>query len=248
MAKKSLNQMEIIASSWNVYSRHSPLLIMLLLISLIGVGIPTFLLRKVDPSQASHLYWFLRSVQIVAAPLISFVWIFVSLRLCLYDKVDVTNILGQLRTFPKFLATAILYLAIALGPAFVMLRVVRAARDYLLHGGGGFLANVHVAQAIFAITVGGALLGLYWAIQLSFAPYATLNENLGPLEAIKRSTRITRGVKIQLSILLLALFVINLLGILPLGLGLLITIPLTRLSLAYAYTNLSSQTDSAANP
>jgi hypothetical protein len=82
--------------------------------------------------------------------------------------------------------------------------------------------------------------GIIAALALIFATYLVIDKNLGPIEAIKESVRITKGHRWQLFLLALALIGINILGALALMVGLLVTIPVSLLAVAHAYRKLSA--------
>jgi uncharacterized membrane protein len=92
------------------------------------------------------------------------------------------------------------------------------------------------------IILGFALLivpGIIVSLMLFFVLYLVIDKNEEPLEAIKHSTRLTKGHKWELFLLMLALIGINILGALCLGVGLLVTSPLTSLAIVHAYRQLS---------
>jgi uncharacterized membrane protein len=95
------------------------------------------------------------------------------------------------------------------------------------------------------IVVGGMILlvipGIIWAIKYMFFSYLMVDRRVGPMEAIKGSSAITKGVKGKLFLFLLALMGINLLGAMALLIGLLATIPTSMLATAYVYRKLAGR-------
>lgn len=81
--------------------------------------------------------------------------------------------------------------------------------------------------------------GIIWGIKFQFFSYSIIDQDLGPVEALKRSWIITSGVKWRLFVFNITLGLINLLGLLALGVGLLVTVPTTSLAAAYVYRQLS---------
>jgi uncharacterized membrane protein len=77
--------------------------------------------------------------------------------------------------------------------------------------------------------------GIIAAIGLMFAPYLVIDKGLGPVEAMKESWRITMGHKWHLFLFGLALAGINILGLLALVVGLLVSVPVTILAVAHMY-------------
>ncbi len=90
--------------------------------------------------------------------------------------------------------------------------------------------------------------GIIWGIQFSFFDYFIVDKKVGPIEALKRSSAITRGAKWNLFIFFLMLIGINLLGATCLLLGLFITIPITMIAWAFVYRRLLAQAEIALAP
>jgi len=104
-----------------------------------------------------------------------------------------------------------------------------------------------LANIIYVLIILGGLLlfiipGIIWAIKFQFFPHLIVDKKLEPIEALKQSSAITRGIKWQLLAFLLVVVIINVLGILFL-VGLFITIPITILAMAFVYRKLLAQTE-----
>ncbi len=94
------------------------------------------------------------------------------------------------------------------------------------------------------IAVGFVLLivpGIILALMLWFTCYLVIDRNLGPIEALKESARITKGHKWDLFVLAILLFLLNVLGFVLLFVGLFVTIPISMLAIVHAYRTLSGQ-------
>ena len=105
------------------------------------------------------------------------------------------------------------------------------------------LLNFVVASILYALIVGiGFILliipGVIFGIKYHFYSYLIVDKNMGPLEALKKSGDITKGSKWQLFLLGFACGLVNLVGLLALGIGLFITIPVTMLAYAHVYRKL----------
>ena len=81
--------------------------------------------------------------------------------------------------------------------------------------------------------------GIIWSIKFRYFPYFMVDRNMGPIDAMRESAKITKGFKWQLFLLGLALIAINILGALALIIGLFITVPLSMMAEAYVYRKLS---------
>ncbi len=103
-----------------------------------------------------------------------------------------------------------------------------------------------IASFLFSIMffVGLGLLifpGCYVLATFGLFPYFLLDRKLGPIEALKRSARATKGFRWNIFLLFLACIGINLVGMLVLVVGLLITIPITMLALAVLYQEIQGR-------
>lgn len=82
--------------------------------------------------------------------------------------------------------------------------------------------------------------GIYVGIKGVFAGPLLLEKNLGPIAAIQQSFRITKGSFAKLFWFLIVLLLVNVLGALALGIGLLWSGPVTLLALLSVYRKLVS--------
>jgi uncharacterized membrane protein len=73
-----------------------------------------------------------------------------------------------------------------------------------------------------------------------FFGYFIVEHSSGPIVALKESARITKGEKWNIFLLVLIFLGINILGVLALGIGLLITAPMSAIGIAYVYRKLSA--------
>lgn len=103
------------------------------------------------------------------------------------------------------------------------------------------LASVIRAIIIFAGLILFIIPGIIFSIKLQYSQYLIVDKNLDAIDSIKKSWEMTKGVKWNLFLLGLILGLINILGILALLVGILITVPLTLVANAYVYRKLYSQ-------
>lgn len=111
---------------------------------------------------------------------------------------------------------------------------------------GSKLLNFIVASILYGLlcAVGFLLLivpGVYWALQYQFYGFHIVDRSSGPLEALKQSAELTRGFKWRLLGFWVVLLLINILGLIPLGLGLLITVPLSLMAFAHVFRRLQGR-------
>jgi hypothetical protein len=102
-----------------------------------------------------------------------------------------------------------------------------------------------VAQILlsFIVIIGLGLLiipGIYLAIRLQFFMAFIVDEDADIIESLKRSWEITKGQEVQLLLLALAMMAIGLLGLIVLGVGIFVAMPVTYTMYAIAYRKLNS--------
>jgi uncharacterized membrane protein len=98
------------------------------------------------------------------------------------------------------------------------------------------------AGAVVLTTLGtgiGLLLliipGIVYAVGVCLAQYLIIDKHMKPQAALRESWQRTRGHKGNLALFLLALLGLNILGSLALGVGVLVSIPISGLAYAHVY-------------
>jgi len=109
------------------------------------------------------------------------------------------------------------------------------------------LPQYFLSRILYAlvVTIGLVLFiipGVIWAVQFGFYPFVIVKERLWPLKALRKSSAITEGAKGKLIVFALALIGINLLGLIALGVGIIITIPLSFIAVAHVFKQLETNT------
>lgn len=112
-----------------------------------------------------------------------------------------------------------------------------------LFSGFDCLFKYMIAWVLYVLIILGGLIllivpGIMWAIKFQFFGYLMIDQGLEPIDALKESARITRGIKGDLLLFSLLLAAINVLGALCLLVGLFATIPTTMLAYGYVYREL----------
>jgi uncharacterized membrane protein len=109
----------------------------------------------------------------------------------------------------------------------------------------GFLNYlVTLVLVTFVVAVGFALLivpGVYLGLTYGLAPLLAADKRLRPVEAIQESRRLTDGVKVELLGVVAILMLVNLGGLLALGVGLLLTVPTTGLAVVLMMRRLQER-------
>lgn len=96
------------------------------------------------------------------------------------------------------------------------------------------LLVVAVGLGLLLLVVPGVYLGARWL----FAPLVVVEEGLEPVAALRRSWDMTSAIGGRVALLVLALAALNLLGALALGLGVLVTMPISLVAIVHAYRHV----------
>ncbi len=103
-------------------------------------------------------------------------------------------------------------------------------------------AGPQVLQALGSLSGFAALpVLLFQALGLIYTTWFIADAKLGPIQAAKVAWRASSRCRSETFLLLLALFVVNMLGACACGLGLFVTLPWSMIAIAYAYNNLPKE-------
>jgi len=149
--------------------------------------------------------------------------------------------------FIELLVSIVLSLLVALGAATFALRAHDDIASVKISDlwnpepiwrflGAEILAGIIIFVGFLLFVIPGIIASL----GLCFVPYVVIDRGAGPIDALKESWRITKGHKWRLFLLGLALVGINLLGLLALVVGILVSIPVSWLAITHAYRTLES--------
>ncbi|MEO0108631.1 MAG: DUF975 family protein [candidate division WOR-3 bacterium] len=142
----------------------------------------------------------------------------------------------------------------------MMMGVIRITLKFVDGGKGQFSdlwANFDLAldflgaSLLYALIIVAGLVLLIvpciiWAIRFGFYGYFIIERKSSALEALKQSSALTKGARGQLFVFGLALLGINLLGAICLGIGMLVSLPVTWLAQALVYRRLQATAVPAA--
>jgi uncharacterized membrane protein len=157
----------------------------------------------------------------------------------------VLGLVGQEETVIGGLVNLAITTLVDLGVVATMLKVFdapeRATFNDLWHPHGYLPYLAATILTAIVVVVGLILLivpGLIAAMMLLFVKFIIVDRDLGPIEAMKESARITKGHRVTLFLFVLAIAAINIIGAILLIIPLLVTIPVSTLAMVYAYRTL----------
>jgi uncharacterized membrane protein len=164
----------------------------------------------------------------------------------IYDRLPLVSLV-------LYLIATVLEIVVSLGLIKVSVNFcdgIKGKLDDLLSSFHLVLQYFAAALVYFLIVIAGLFLlvvpGVIWFIKYSLFPYFIVDQKMGPIEAIKASGKATSGAKFQLFLFWLLLGLMNLGGLLALGIGLIVTIPVTMVSYAYVYRKLAGKGTSSS--
>lgn len=131
-----------------------------------------------------------------------------------------------------------MYLDLADGTESKLERLFSQYRFFWKYLGGVIVYSLMVVLGLVLLIVPG----IYLALRYQFFSYLIIDKNLGPIEALKGSAVMTDGVKWKLFGLSLTLLGLNLLGVVALVVGLLVTVPMSIMAYVYVYRALRDRT------
>lgn len=147
-----------------------------------------------------------------------------------------------------FLFTILGYLVqliTGIGALVIALKIVEGKRPELtdIYSHYNLLINYFLGSLLYgAVVVAGFVLlivpGIIWGVKYQYTTYLIVDKKMSPMEAFKKSGKMTDGHKWQLFYLALAFIAITLVGMLAFGLGLIIAWPIVLLSSVHVYKKL----------
>lgn len=140
----------------------------------------------------------------------------------------------------------IIQLLLGIGFIHIGLKVVDKLKPEIadLYSHSERLVDYFIVSILYGLIVFGGLLllvvpGIIWSVRFSFATFYVIDKKMKPVEALKASYAATKGMFWDLFLFMIAIGLLNLLGSIPLGLGLLITVPITMVAMAYVYRKVT---------
>ena len=103
----------------------------------------------------------------------------------------------------------------------------------------GLFLLTTISDTSAVIGVAGVVLSVYLGLRYSMVRFAVLDD-AGVAGSLRRSAHLTLGAKGRLLFFFIVLGALNMLGAIALGIGLLITLPVSMLAYAHVYLKLKS--------
>ena len=160
----------------------------------------------------------------------------ISLNIINNQETSFFHLFGSFHMLIPYVLATIIYLAaliVAASPGIILL-VMSATSDLTTISNTNPMGNWSTIFGIALIFVPV----VYLSIRLQFYDYFLIDEECGVWKSIKKSADISKGYVLELFILGAVLSLIILISIIPLGVGLIISIPLVTMATSYIYLKL----------
>src|SRR3989344_3360157 len=156
----------------------------------------------------------------------------ISLKLARGERAAFSDIIPPWRITVRYvLASLISGFYIALGAGIPIGLGALIVLTYPSLGSGGLVG-------VFLLMALGVSIGVYLLLRYLMVKIAAVDGEIGVFDTLRKSTRLSRGVKWSLFWFLLALILLNIIGALLFFVGLLITVPVTLIAFAHVYLAL----------
>ncbi len=239
MARKYFNFSDVLSYGWRVMKANLWFFVGLGCVFLIVTYLPIIakgVLKTLNLPKASDttLAILLQVLGVVINIVVTIGLIKIALSFCDEQKPPFATLFDAWDCFWRYIGAAILYGLIMLG---IFGSCVLAA---------ALLVAIRFPWPLLFIIPMGIVFGVRFAIQFGLCYYFVIDKALGPVQALKASSRTTMGVKWQLFGFGILCGLINLLGLLCLIVGIFATYPTVLVASALVYRQLSEQTPELA--
>ena len=230
-----LSKNEIIIRSWNIIKEHLPVLVLSVLF-MFTLNIIFSIVQERIMAETTY-----RSIIFISAAFLFQIglnlgMVRISLNMIQKNNVYFSLIFSSFHMLISYVLATIVYLCVLCIAALPGLLL-------LIYSSGGVAYINNLSSNIFSIISIILLIvpTIYMSVRLQFYDYFLIDEECDIIESLKKSLNISRGHTLELFVIGAMLSIITLVAIIPLGLGLLISIPLSTTSLAYVYMVLSKK-------
>ena len=230
-----LSKKEIIIRSWNIMKGHISLMA-IIVIFIFSLNVLLSIIQEKllgDITYQSILF-------IMAAYLFQMGLNLGFLRICLNminnDEVNFTMLFSSFHMLISYALATIIYLAsllLAASPGLILF-IIYIAKD--IHNLSLSMGNMPTILCVILMFIPSA----YISVRLQYYEYFIIDEECGILESIKKSADISKGYVLELFIIGSILTLIILISIIPMGLGLMASIPLSLVANSYIYLKLKN--------
>ena len=225
-----LSKYEIIIRTWNIIKEHLPLLVLTVLFMFTLNIIFSVVQDKIMMQTTYRSIIFISAAFLFQAGL-NLGMIRISLNMINQKNVYFSLLFSSFHMLIPSVLASLVYICILFIAALPGLLL-------LIYSSGG-IASINIFSILSIILLIAP--ATYLSVRFQFYNYFLIDEECEIIESLKKSANISHGHILELFVIGAMLSIITLISIIPLGLGLLISIPLSTTTLTYIYMVLSKK-------
>ena len=225
-----LSKYEIIIRTWNIIKEHLPLLVLTVLFMFTLNIIFSVVQDKIMVQTTYRSIIFISAAFLFQAGL-NLGMIRISLNMINQKNVYFSLLFSSFHMLIPSVLASLVYICILFIAALPGLLL-------LIYSSGG-IASINIFSILSIILLIAP--ATYLSVRFQFYNYFLIDEECEIIESLKKSANISHGHILELFVIGAMLSIITLISIIPLGLGLLISIPLSTTTLTYIYMILSKK-------
>tara|TARA_Y100001970_G_C14206053_1_gene844074 strand:- start:164 stop:874 length:711 start_codon:yes stop_codon:yes gene_type:complete len=225
-----LSKYEIIIRTWNIIKEHLPLLVLTVLFMFTLNIIFSVVQDKIMMQTTYRSIIFISAAFLFQAGL-NLGMIRISLNMINQKNVYFSLLFSSFHMLIPSVLASLVYICILFIAALPGLLL-------LIYSSGG-IASINIFSILSIILLIAP--ATYLSVRFQFYNYFLIDEECEIIESLKKSANISHGHILELFVIGAMLSIITLISIIPLGLGLLISIPLSTTTLTYIYMILSKK-------
>lgn len=222
-----------LSAAWKAFVSHWKFLVP----TTIGTAIILIILRVATRALENHWLPMLvfTIISIVAGIVITLGWTNISLRLVRAHSIDLQDFKTNKKSWGHYFLARLIY-----GVFAVVSMVLILVPMLLLVISAGSIVPLVIIGIIAGIA--GLVLFIWLAIRYMFISYVAVDHpTMGAWDMLKESAKLGKGNMIDLFGFGLLLFLVNVVGFLLILLGLLVTVPLSKIAVAHVYEQLKKK-------
>ncbi|MCB1192014.1 MAG: hypothetical protein H7A23_22235 [Leptospiraceae bacterium] len=260
MTNKNFSVEKIVSFGVETFSKNLPISLFWFFLSNFIYYVPIFLSKFLfGTSEPDTIFRLLQTslftlvLQIAASTMVSIGVTRIALNL--HDKLQtsIMDFFQDIGLFMEYLIASTLYLLIIVSGVVLLFIPI----GFIAYRSNLFpvLSNLttdsmqFLYQILYQFTILGFIFllsllpAIYFSIRLQFFGYFIIDQRLSPIESLKASFNITKGILSQLLVVDSILFAMNFLGILFCFVGIIVSYPITVYCMAYLYRQLTQKED-----
>lgn len=238
MGRKSFSYGDVLGFGWNVMKDNFlffvGIFLVLILISLAGPIISS-IAKHFPEAIPPFLMLALLPVMLIIEIVVGIGLIRITFAFCDGNHPKFSTLFNARGCFWRYIGTALLYGLIIMAASAAGVLVPRF-----------LFVTAFIPYSGLLILIAVVIMTVILSIKFSLCLYFVIDKKLGPVNALRASSRATTGVKLSLFVFGILCGLINFVGVLCFIIGLFATLPTVMVAMALVYRQLSAQTPELA--